>query len=397
MAKTVAEWITAAQSIVDKRIFSPAELHQVAQGFPPEAALFLLREAHANVAPDDTDTRSVIVTALEAAVEYVRRNERVDHAYKLLLERRYQEGFNEYEQRIGGNDCELFYPDKPAWRPDMKGARIIVTGEQGRGDQIMMVRFLDWEIFKGNRIFVECHAALQPLFARLPFLERVFPFDDELSLKERRDSLPLGADDIDFEIPFMSLAHVVGADYSPKLYRGPYLIADSNQNRWPERLQNERFKVGLVWQAGQLTDRCRSIPLELLRPLLGVEDVAFFSLVVKPEERRKLQEAGGDFCKVLDLGVYLTDFDQTASAIANLDLTISVDTATVHLAGSLHKKVWVPLPRPFEWRWGLDGESTFWYPSMDLVRQDKPDEWEPVIVSLREMLVRRVAEWRARR
>src|SRR6516164_1315730 len=46
----------------------------------------------------------------------------------------------------------------------------------------------------------------------------------------------------------------------------------------------------------------------------------------------------------------LTDFSETAAAIAGLDLIITVDTAAAHLAGALGKPVWLMLPFVPDWR-----------------------------------------------
>jgi ADP-heptose:LPS heptosyltransferase len=69
----------------------------------------------------------------------------------------------------------------------------------------------------------------------------------------------------------------------------------------------------------------------------------------------------------------------TAALIENLDLLITVDTSVCHLAGALAKPVWVMITAIPHWGWGLNSETTPWYPTMRLFRQDKPDEWEPVI------------------
>src|SRR5205823_3919467 len=68
----------------------------------------------------------------------------------------------------------------------------------------------------------------------------------------------------------------------------------------------------------------------------------------------------------VDLAAELTDFDETAAAIAALDLVISADTAVAHLAGALGKPVWVMLPFAPDWRWLIGRDDSPWYPSMRL-------------------------------
>ena len=62
------------------------------------------------------------------------------------------------------------------------------------------------------------------------------------------------------------------------------------------------------------------------------------------------------------------DFLDTAEVIRGLDLIIAVDTAVAHLAASMGKQVWLILPEAADWRWGMWGDTTPWYPTMKLFR-----------------------------
>ena len=73
------------------------------------------------------------------------------------------------------------------------------------------------------------------------------------------------------------------------------------------------------------------------------------------------------------------DFDRKAALIASLDLVVSVDTSIAHLAGALGMPVWILLPFAADWRWGVDGSTTGWYPTATLFRQRAPGDWLPVV------------------
>ena len=83
-----------------------------------------------------------------------------------------------------------------------------------------------------------------------------------------------------------------------------------------------------------------------------------------------------------DLGSRFDTFADTAAAIVNLDLVVTVDTAVAHLAGALGVPVWVVLPSPPDWRWLLDREDSPWYPSMRLFRQTERGQWGPVFARI---------------
>ncbi len=61
-------------------------------------------------------------------------------------------------------------------------------------------------------------------------------------------------------------------------------------------------------------------------------------------------------------------FMDTAAVMMNLDLVVTCDTVTAHLAGALGVPVWVALSAAPRWRWPRDREDSPWYPTMRLFR-----------------------------
>jgi hypothetical protein len=407
---TPEEMAALIQEVQNDETLSAKELHVIANLLPSSIALPLLHRALAKA--DDAAMRVAILTSLavahriegqfdeswkysEEAVLLAPDNldARKEHAEGLLLQRVYHEGFREFEARVGRDGCLLLFPDKPVWKAGQVPSRILILGEQGRGDQIQMIRFLEWEQFRGNTIIVECHMGLVPLFSRLPHLSKVVAWNDEAELEEQRAQPPVNEGEIDCQLPFLSLPYAVGADYSDGLFRHPYLKADPALNGWNERLRDPRLKVGLVWQGDPDIERdCyRSIPFDLITRLFGIDGSVIYNLVIEGEERKRFQEASGAFGNLIDPADHLTDYDQTAAVVSNLDIVISVDTSVAHLAGALGKPVWVPLSRSLEWRWGLEGETTPWYPTMRLLRQTELSRWESIVERLRDMLISEAA------
>ena len=91
-------------------------------------------------------------------------------------------------------------------------------------------------------------------------------------------------------------------------------------------------------------------------------EVTFYSLQqpVPPGDEAYLRS----LADTVHTDLTFNDFLETASAIAQLDLVISVDTAVAHLAGALGKPVWLLLQHSPDWRWFLDRTDTPWYPTM---------------------------------
>jgi ADP-heptose:LPS heptosyltransferase len=127
----------------------------------------------------------------------------------------------------------------------------------------------------------------------------------------------------------------------------------------------------------------RSVPLSLLARLASIERLALVSLQVQaPEADRATMAAMG----LLDVSAELTDFQETASHIANLDLVVSVDSAVAHLAAAMGVPTWVLVYRPADWRWLIGREDSPWYPSVRLFRQDTPGDWTTPVGRLIEAL-----------
>ena len=82
---------------------------------------------------------------------------------------------------------------------------------------------------------------------------------------------------------------------------------------------------------------------------------------------------------LIDLTPMIGDFADTTALVSHLDLVVSVDTAIVHLAGAMGKPVWVMLQYTPDFRWLLEGDTTLWYPSMRLIRQQTFGVWNDVI------------------
>lgn len=75
----------------------------------------------------------------------------------------------------------------------------------------------------------------------------------------------------------------------------------------------------------------------------------------------------------------LHDFSDTAALIDNLDLVISVDTSTAHLAAAMGKPTWILTRYDTCWRWLLERDDSPWYDAVKLYRQGADRDWSSVL------------------
>lgn len=300
----------------------------------------------------------------------------------LLMEGRYEEGFREYEWRMKLPESKPLLPnapDKPLWDgTPLPGGRLLLVADQGFGDAIQFSRFIPWARSRAKEVVLAASRDIKPLFANWPELDAVY---DEWG------ALP----PFDAYAALASLPHLSGLTLETFPPFRPYITAEPERiARWEERLSRlipTGFRrVGLVW-AGQprhVNDHVRSMPLETLAPLGELSDITFVSLQ-RGEGMSQVSRWLGR-APLISLGPELETFADTAAVLAGLDLLIAVDISVVHLAGAMGRPVWVLLPYAPDWRWGLKGETTPWYPSARLFRQDESRRWDRVTGRVKEAL-----------
>jgi hypothetical protein len=138
----------------------------------------------------------------------------------------------------------------------------------------------------------------------------------------------------------------------------------------------------------------RSFPLALLQPLIegspGSYEFVSLQKGIGSEQLGSLFESEPEIRDRFTTHQELIDqalgFDQTAAVLLNTDLLITNDTAIAHLAGALGHPTWLLLKWSPDWRWGLDGHTTAWYPSLRLFRQPSEGDWPSVVQELIEAL-----------
>ncbi len=295
-----------------------------------------------------------------------------------LLRGNFAEGFLLYESRLRQRTARLPPALAPAWQgDDPAGMRLLVHAEQGYGDTIQFCRYLPALRDAGANLVFSAQRSLRGLIAHsMPWLAL-------------QGDPPAPAD---FQCALLSLPHLLKT--TPETLPAPtaYLRAPPQAISRLGAVVGERaaLKVGLVWAGNpkHFLDKDRSLPFAVLAPLLGLEGVHFFGLQLGAAAREASRQ-------ITDLSPELTDFAQTAGAVANLDLVLSVDTAVAHLAGAMGKRLWLMLPFVPDWRWLLEREDSPWYPTARLFRKKTRGDWQQVVGEVMQELAK-LAEERAR-
>jgi hypothetical protein len=158
--------------------------------------------------------------------------------------------------------------------------------------------------------------------------------------------------------------------------------------------------VGIAWQGNphHQWDRFRSVPLLLFEPLSRIPGVRLVSLQRGPgiEQIEGFQRLTGGSLWVPTDGLQITPghLADSAALMTLLDLVISVDSATAHLAGALARPLWIVLSQAADWRWLTVRGDSPWYPTARLIRQRVMGDWEEVFGRVAALLGEFVRERR---
>jgi Flp pilus assembly protein TadD len=301
---------------------------------------------------------------------------RVSEATALLMKGDFAAGWPGFEARWQTRDYDTplrSYPH-PLWRGDALAGRPLIWGEQGVGDEIMFAGLVPELAAVGVNCVLDCDPRLKPLFARsFAGVEVVAGYDPV-----RDAGMNIAA-----HIPAGSLPRLLRTNHEAfAKTSSPYLIADSGQReQFRSRYHDGRLLVGVAWHTtNKKSGRSRSIELASLAPLFALPGIRWLSLQYGDHDALESEAAAAGAPLTIDREVnQLADIDDFAAQVAAMDLVVTIDNSTAHLAAALGVPTWLLLPFAPDWRWGLSSEASPWYPPMRLFRQSSIGDWEDVL------------------
>ena len=319
------------------------------------------------------------------------------HAYGAYLVRhkRFSEGFKFLQHRFQKEDLnnvafpQLLTTKKKKWnmKVNIKDKHVLVHFEQGFGDSIMFVRFLDELKKQCKEVSLVVQNSLISLFN-----------DSKLGVNiYSEDQIP--TINYDYWIPMMDLPIVCETqpDSIPKA--GGYLrVPKSKINAYRKEHinDNDKIKIGIAYEgtlASKETDR--DIPLSYLYPLMKLPDVEVYSFQVD-DLTRQMDMVPQD-AQLIRLGKTFKNWEDTACAMNCMDLMVTTDNGVMNLAGALGIKTFGIFNRIVEWRWfKTEGNDIAWYKSIKPFQCPTSGEWETPVKNILEeidkMRCKKIAE-----
>lgn len=297
-----------------------------------------------------------------------------------LLKGDYEKGWAQYEERWNYEHLKGLLPnfEQPRWTgQELYGKTLLILGEQGHGDNIQFVRFVEQVVVAGGKAIIRVDKNLAPLL-------RVSILEPTVIISEG-DNIP----PFDYWTPIMSIPGHLGVTLENLPHKMQYLKASAESvTEWSERLGKKfKLRVGFVWSGRRDSwiNQHKAMPFEVMLDLIKrTPEYEWYNLQLdcSKEEEEQLVAAG-----VKIFPGTINSFADTAGLVSLMDVVIAVDTAIAHLAGALGRPVWIPLNLfGQDWRWLLKREDSPWYASARLFRQPQIGDWRSVTAKIEKFL-----------
>ena len=301
-------------------------------------------------------------------------------ATQMLALGQWHEGWEAYESRFLLKDKTIISPpgiDPVRSQESPRGKNVLVFGEQGFGDSIMMASLIPDLLKVAQSVTLFVQPRLAPLF------QSSFPGASVIS--------EINTD------AYQSMDACYGLGSLGRFFRlssadfpgTSYLSLPQEQNaHWRGILDSlgPGLKIGLAWRGGGhvLSAAHRSIHLKEFAPILALSDVHFVNLQYKhsASEVQQVEEEFG--ISIHHFEGITEDLLATAALTQALDLVITVQQTALHIAGAVGTPAWVLVPVVPEWRYGLSGSAMPWYSSVRLFRQAQFNDWARPIAELKD-------------
>ena len=297
-----------------------------------------------------------------------------------LAQSNYNEGWLNFDYRWlahGFNSVKL-KSKLPKFKLDHNKKNLLLWGEQGLGDQILFLRFLKDIKPYVNNLYIYIDKRLHPIIER--FCPEIVLFNKDIHLN-LDSQLSLG------DLPAM---FVKNSSYflNNKNY---YLSSDLNIKKKLEINIKSKNKIlcGISWtsNASEIGIN-KSITLEMLKPVLKIENVEFIDLQYTETsiERESFYSKNNIKIEKIENIDNFNDLNGLTSLIDVCDLIITISNTNAHIAGSLGKRTFLLLPKGKGrlWYWVSNKGRSVWYPKIDIIEQEQVGDWQPVIKTLQK-------------
>ncbi|MCC3860758.1 tetratricopeptide repeat protein [Pseudemcibacter aquimaris] len=340
------------------------------------------------------------LTLLDKALKRDKRNALIRHTRgdALFLLGRLEEGWKEHDFSSWNrkDKQKKYHHQLKRWKgEDLTNKRILLTCEQGIGDQMRYLSALEDIISTAKEVVVEIDERLVEIFARTYPEITVKSLNVKLIANVSHFHYDWDVNELDYADSMLGACRILKNDINDfSEVDRQFVTNEALDQKWKERLTpySDKLKVGICWRSGkQSLKRNINYPsLEEWGPIIKAKDVHFFNLMYDDcaEEIEIIKNEMGVEIITFDDVDYKNDLEDVFSLIGQLDLTIGVMSAPANMACVLGKEALVPFRCP---GWETFGKNKFTItPSIQPFFQNELGKWEDVMAEIANSLNSRI-------
>lgn len=353
--------------------------------------------------PKNFDARRNLALAYRECNELSRAEEELNNILKIepdnviamqerslvvLQKGEFKSGWEDYEWRLRNSAGYADFLPFPIWDgSDISNKSILLFPEQGVGDEVMFSSCVPDLVKVAKSVVLLCDARMKPIF------ERSFP---DVTVIGQTKEYNLSNNTVEFIEKLPTVDVQLSMASLPMYFRNEieqfgstsvgFLQADKLLvEKWKARykLLGDRMNVGISWRGGHIsnTKLKRSIEPRYWVEMFNSTNVQFINLQYGDcaGDLKEFKENFGKTVNDWEDSDPLIDMDDFAAKIKALDLVISIDNSTVHLAGSLGVVTWLMQPYSPDWRWLPEQTNSYWYSSIKQYRQSRAGDWKDML------------------
>lgn len=309
-------------------------------------------------------------------------NCRVSLGYIRLAQGRWKEGFQAYRATMRTKwRKERVYTAPEGETKEWNGERdatVIVTGEQGLGDEVMAAGVVPDAVKACKRFILDCDHRLAELFAR--------SFPGAVIVPGRRQDqlvLPTSVGLPTHHKTLFGLSELFRRR-DEDFPRQPYLVPNQSYVEMFREYFGGQKVTGIAWSGGlpRTGKEPRTAGLNAFLPLLK-KGGEFVSLQYQDDsaEVRDFERQHGIKVHRLPWVTQGPDMDLLAGLLASLEEVVGVHTSALHIAAALGVKTTMLTHRGSGWRYAVP--ELLWYPpATKMFRKRSGESWRDCVTRL---------------
>jgi tetratricopeptide (TPR) repeat protein len=322
-----------------------------------------------------------LLTALTLRPDF--QEARINLGFAQLSSGHLTEGWKNHEFRTDLDKKR--FPHLPFWAGEnLHGKTILISCEQGIGDEIMFASQYSEIIAQADRCVIECTAKLVPLFTRSFPKAQMVP-----KLNPPHPATLMNG--FDYQCHAGSLAQWLRPNLASFPQQNSFLIPDpARVAYWKTRLAElgPEPKIGFCWRSGITTGErnLHYTTLDQWVPIFTQPNVHFINLQYdecSAELNEVRQHFGVPLHNFPEVDMY-NDLDETAALIQALNLVICAPTAVSSIAAALGVDTWV---MSYGISWEVHGtDHCPWFPALHYFTRRWNQSWDEIIQDVSSQL-----------